>query len=85
MCEMVEELKVPHIAFPLENLTISFGVSCLKPNLNIAPKKLLRWADLALYKAKGMGRNQAVIYNFWLSKIKTIRGKKWKNLFKLFM
>ena len=42
MCKMVEELKVSHIASPLVNLSISCGVSCLKPNLNIAPKKLLR-------------------------------------------
>ena len=64
MCEKVEELKLPHIASPLGYLTISCGVSCLNPNLNIAPKELLHQADLALYKAKEMGRNQAVMCNF---------------------
>ena len=63
LCVKVEELQVPHIASPLGFLTISCGVSCLKPHLNIAPKELLHQADLALYKAKEMGRNQAVNYN----------------------
>ena len=63
ICMRIRELEVPHVTSPHGFLTISCGVACFKPNVNGAPRQLLQQADLALYSAKEMGRNQAVAFN----------------------
>ncbi len=47
-------------------LTISLGVSSIKPNQNDTVEKLLNAADQALYQAKQSGRNQVCIAGFEL-------------------
>jgi diguanylate cyclase (GGDEF)-like protein len=59
----VLDLKIEHRgaeAFPY--LSISCGVACIKPDPKISPPKLLLDADIALYKAKGGGRNCVRIF-----------------------
>lgn len=63
ICMKIRELEVPHATSPHGFLTISCGVACFKPNINKAPKQLLHQADLALYRAKEMGRNQAAAFD----------------------
>lgn len=58
----IRALEIPHATSLLKFLTISCGVACFKPEMNKAPKKLLHQADLALYKAKELGGNQAVVF-----------------------
>lgn len=63
ICVKIRELEIIHNASPHGFLTISCGVAYFKPNINKAPKQLLHQADLALYKAKEMGRNQAAAFD----------------------
>lgn len=62
ICMKVRALEIPHATSPHEFLTISCGVACIKPNINKAPKQLLHQADLALYRAKELGRNRAIAF-----------------------
>lgn len=62
ICMKVRALAIPHPTSPHGFLTISCGVACIKPDANKAAKQLLHHADLALYKAKELGRNQAVVF-----------------------
>lgn len=63
ICMKIRELAIVHATSPHGFLTISCGVACFKPNISKAPKQLLHQADLALYKAKEMGRNQAAAFD----------------------
>lgn len=45
------------------NLTLSIGYASTKGDDNIAPKELVRRADVALYEAKARGRNQVVNFD----------------------
>ncbi|WP_243186856.1 GGDEF domain-containing protein [Clostridium muellerianum] len=44
------------------NITISIGISTY-PNITNNIDKLLEHADIALYEAKGTGRNKTILYN----------------------
>jgi diguanylate cyclase (GGDEF)-like protein len=41
-------------------VTLSIGVSCLRPGAQIAWQAIYAHADRALYEAKAFGRNQVV-------------------------
>lgn len=58
----VMALMMPHHASPTAGfITISLGISCLKPGQDISDKVLLNQADKALYQAKSRGRNCCVM------------------------
>lgn len=48
------------------NLTASIGIA-LAPDHAVEPSDVLRGADIALYEAKGMGRNQAALFDPMMS------------------
>ena len=49
------DIKLPQ---KMARVTASFGVATTLPSANITPAALLSSADVALYAAKGRGRNQ---------------------------
>ena len=51
-------LAIPHDQSPLNTITISAGISVFTNSSYRDVSELLRAADIALYKAKQMGRNQ---------------------------
>ena len=54
-------LRIPHASSDVaDHVTLSLGLTCIIPNLDIAPSTLLKVADLGLYEAKQQGRNQAI-------------------------
>jgi diguanylate cyclase (GGDEF)-like protein len=64
----VEDLVVARVNHKLIKITISSGITILNPDneLNLAhaalAKKYFQQADLAMYQAKQLGRNQSVIW-----------------------
>lgn len=59
LCETIRSLAIPHAASPCRILTISCGYALAKPDPHTEPKTLIQQADLALYQAKHLGKNQA--------------------------
>ncbi len=59
----IHDLKIPHLKSPFKRLTISGGVCSFLPDKNKDGlwEDVIKSADLALYKAKKKGRNQAAI------------------------
>jgi diguanylate cyclase (GGDEF)-like protein len=55
--QAVWSLALPHDDTPPGIVTFSLGVSSLVPSKKYVPDDLVRKADLALYRAKDMGRN----------------------------
>lgn len=62
LCQAVDAIQLPHDRSTFGHLTISIGVAALIPESTQAPEILMRKADQALYRAKEMGRNQAVMH-----------------------
>jgi len=58
----IKALKLPHTQSQVADIiTVSVGVSCVIPNIDIAPGSLIKQADLGLYAAKQQGRDRAVL------------------------
>ncbi len=58
VCEVVEELRMPHALSPHGVVTVSVGVAVTVPDAGSAADPL-KQADAALYRAKQLGRNRA--------------------------
>jgi len=57
--EAIARLNIPHAQSPIsDRITVSLGVACLMPQVDIAIATLITSADKALYQAKGEGRNR---------------------------
>ena len=59
----VTELNISHRTSAVANhVTISCGIACLVPNLDLSPVSLISNADNALYQAKHQGKNRCVLF-----------------------
>jgi diguanylate cyclase (GGDEF)-like protein len=57
----IQALSLPHEGSPIrDRVTLSFGVAAVQPHVNLLPDILLETTDVALYKAKSLGRDQIV-------------------------
>ncbi|HVA28104.1 MAG TPA: diguanylate cyclase [Candidatus Baltobacteraceae bacterium] len=56
----VQQLRIPHPTSPVRYVTISIGVACAVPTLDLHHMRLIADADRALYQAKHGGRNRVV-------------------------
>lgn len=54
----VERLAVPHLDNPRGVLTVSAGLAMLHPDHTRSAREVLKEADVALYRAKQLGRNR---------------------------
>jgi diguanylate cyclase (GGDEF)-like protein len=58
ICRSIAALRTSHVTSPFEVLTVSIGVAVLKPGEHDSIMSLLKTADVALYRAKQLGRNR---------------------------
>lgn len=59
----VRDLQIPHAASATsDRITVSAGVASLVPNPNLSPAELIAVTDLALYRAKKLGRDRVITY-----------------------
>jgi diguanylate cyclase len=56
--ESIDSLSIPHPAYPGKYVTISLGISTMRPDLSNNQEMLIALADKALYKSKNEGRNR---------------------------
>lgn len=61
LCNAVMHLQWPHEQSPFGWVTISIGVASTIPRQHESPDSLLKQADMALYRAKELGRNRVVL------------------------
>jgi diguanylate cyclase (GGDEF)-like protein len=59
--QAVRDMAIPHSACARKMITISAGAATLLPSENLEASELVRLADVALYKAKGAGRDMVVL------------------------
>ncbi|WP_188578939.1 sensor domain-containing diguanylate cyclase [Azorhizobium oxalatiphilum] len=59
---LVLSLGIQHPGMASKRLTVSVGVAAAVPSETDSPDGLLAAADVALYEAKGLGRNRVVAY-----------------------
>ncbi|MEM1308532.1 MAG: diguanylate cyclase [Cyanobacteria bacterium P01_H01_bin.153] len=57
----LREIKIPHAHSELQRISMSLGVAVATPGASITPDLLLAKTDLALYTAKGLGRDRYVV------------------------
>ena len=57
LCRAVSELQIPHERMPQGRVTVSIGAAAVTPEMDAGSDELVRWADMALYRAKSDGRN----------------------------
>lgn len=57
----IEAMKLEHALSPLKHVSVSVGVASLTPLIGQDPVLLVGEADQALYRAKALGRNRAVL------------------------
>lgn len=75
--EAIQGLCIPHKDSPFKQVTVSIGLAVAE-NANINSEEFIQFADEALYKAKGEGRNQVVYEDCGQSAVVNI-GKYFKN------
>lgn len=61
VCEAIQALALPHENSRFGHVTASIGVAAMIPHETDTPEVLLKAADQALYRAKELGRNLAVL------------------------
>jgi len=61
ICDAVASLDIAHAGSPIRHVTVSIGVAAICPQLGDAEALLLTMADMALYEAKGRGRNRVSV------------------------
>lgn len=61
ICAAVAQLRLPHEKSPFGLITISVGVASTISGAHESPDSLLKQADMALYRAKELGRNRVVL------------------------
>ena len=61
LCKAVVNLNFPHEGCDLGRVSISVGVALMTPSKTQTCADLLRAADVALYRAKELGRNRVVV------------------------
>jgi diguanylate cyclase (GGDEF)-like protein len=62
MHDAISELKIPHEASQISDIvTASFGVASTIPTREQTYNRLIKYADISLYKAKTMGRDQVIV------------------------
>lgn len=55
----VNQLQIPHAASQVSDyITVSMGITCTLPGEEVTPAKLIRAADIGLYRAKAQGRDR---------------------------
>lgn len=60
--ERIESLNIPHEkSEAVPHVTLSLGLACITPKLELAPKQLIEAADQALYLSKASGRNRVTL------------------------
>lgn len=59
LCRAIADAGIPHSRSPGGAVSISLGVASFVPHKDVQIEDLLREADLALYRAKELGRNRA--------------------------
>jgi diguanylate cyclase (GGDEF)-like protein len=61
LCHSVEKLHLSLNSISLGTLTVSIGIATF-PDSNVNKADMVKYADVALYKAKDQGRNRAIHY-----------------------
>ncbi|MEF8766735.1 MAG: diguanylate cyclase [Candidatus Accumulibacter phosphatis] len=61
VCQALQDLELPHAMSGFGCVTASVGVASIVPEVKGAPDILVAAADMAMYRAKEQGRNQAVL------------------------
>ncbi|NMF57923.1 diguanylate cyclase domain-containing protein [Pseudanabaena yagii] len=58
----IYDLNLPHVkSLVSDRITVSIGIACVVPNVNISMEMPISLADKALYQAKQEGRNRIVL------------------------
>jgi diguanylate cyclase len=60
----VEDEKIEHKTSPIGYVTVSCGVAAIAPGPSDTSEELINSADMALYKAKSIGRNKVISSSF---------------------
>jgi len=61
ICQSIADMKLTHALSPHKVATVSMGVASVIPGDDKNYESLIRHADMALYEAKGNGRNQVCL------------------------